>query len=54
MASRTGVVHLAITRRVYKGKTYEPHLLRRSYRAGGKVVHETVGNLSHLPPRRST
>jgi hypothetical protein len=50
MASRTGVVHVATTRRVYKGKTYESHLLRRSYRAGGKVLHETVGNLSHLPP----
>lgn len=49
MASRTGVVHVATTRRVYKGKTYESHLLRRSYRAGGKVLHETVGNLSHLP-----
>jgi hypothetical protein len=34
---------------VYKGKTYESHLLRRSYREGGKVLHETVGNLSHLP-----
>jgi hypothetical protein len=34
---------------VYNGKTYESHLLRRSYREGGKVLHETVGNLSHLP-----
>jgi hypothetical protein len=34
---------------VYQGKTYESHLLRRSYREGGKVLHETVGNLSHLP-----
>jgi len=25
------------------------HLLRRSYREGGKVKHETLGNLSHLP-----
>ncbi|MDQ3893235.1 MAG: hypothetical protein M3292_01010 [Actinomycetota bacterium] len=25
------------------------HLLRRSYREGGKVKNETVGNLSHLP-----
>ena len=29
---------------------YETHLLRRSYREGGKVKTETVGNLSHLPP----
>jgi hypothetical protein len=49
MASRNGAVHVATTRRVYKGKTYESHLLRRSYREGGKVLHETVGNLSHLP-----
>ena len=36
-------------RRVYKNKTYESHLLRRSYREGDKVLHETLGNLSHLP-----
>jgi len=28
---------------------YETTLLRRSYREGGKVRHETLGNLSHLP-----
>lgn len=49
MSSRDGAVHVATTRRVYKGKTYESHLLRRSYREGGKVLHETLGNLSHLP-----
>jgi len=36
--------------RKYKGKVYESHLLRRSIRDGKKVRHETVGNLSHLPP----
>lgn len=40
---------MATTRRHYKDKTYETHLLRRSYREGGKVKSETVGNLSHLP-----
>jgi hypothetical protein len=25
------------------------HLLRRTYREGGKVKHQTLGNLSHLP-----
>jgi hypothetical protein len=49
MASRNGAVHVATTRRVYNGKTYESHLLRRSYREGPKVLHETLGNLSHLP-----
>jgi hypothetical protein len=28
---------------------YVTHLLRRSWREGGKVRHETVGNISHLP-----
>jgi len=40
---------VATTRRHYKGKVYETHLLRRSYREGGKVKTETVGNISHLP-----
>jgi len=40
---------VSVTRRHYKGKTYETVLLRRSYREGGKVKNETVGNLSHLP-----
>jgi Transposase DDE domain len=31
-------------------RTYERHLLRRSYRDGGKVRKETLANLSHLPP----
>ena len=49
MARRGGSVHVATTRRSYKGKTYETHLLRRTYRDEGKVKHETLGNLSHLP-----
>ncbi len=28
---------------------YTSYLLRRSYRVGGKVRHENLGNLSHLP-----
>ena len=50
MPSRNGSVHVATTRRTRNGKTYETHLLRRSYREGGKVKHQTLGNLSHLPP----
>src|SRR3954451_23314363 len=49
MATRRGAVHVATTRRVYKGKTYVTHLLRRSVRKGKAVTHETLGNLSHLP-----
>jgi transposase len=40
---------VATTKRVYKGKTYVTHLLRRSIRKGATVTHETLGNLSHLP-----
>ena len=50
MPKRNGAVHVATTKRRYKGKVYETHLLRRTYREGGKVKHETLGNLSHLPP----
>jgi transposase len=49
MAARSGAVHVATTKRVYKGKTYVTHLLRRSVRKGKTVTHETLGNLSHLP-----
>src|SRR6266567_1075528 len=49
MPKRGNPVHVATTRRHYKGKVYETHLLRRSYREGGKVKNETLGNLSHLP-----
>src|SRR3954467_8788709 len=49
MATRGGAVHVATTTRVYKGKTYVTHLLRRSIRKGKSVTHETLGNLSHLP-----
>jgi transposase len=49
MPSRNGAVHVATTTRVYKGKTYVTHLLRRSVRIGKTVTHETLGNLSHLP-----
>ena len=49
MPRRGGKVHIATTRRHYKGNEYTTTLLRRSYREGGKVRNETLGNLSHLP-----
>ena len=49
MARRSGAVHVVTTRRTYKDKVYETHLLRRSYRQGDTVKNETLGNLSHLP-----
>ena len=42
-------MHVVTTRRTYKGRVYETHLLRRSYRDGDRVKNETLGNLSHLP-----
>jgi len=49
MSKRGGAVHVATTQRRYKAKVYQTHLLRRTFREGGKVKHETLGNLSHLP-----
>jgi hypothetical protein len=49
MPTRSGSVHVATTTRLYKGRVYQTHLLRRTYREGGKVKHQTLGNLSHLP-----
>jgi len=50
MGKRGGAIHVATTRRHYKGQVYEAHLLRRSFREDGKVKNETLGNISHLPP----
>jgi hypothetical protein len=55
MSRGSSAVHLTTQRRHYTGKdgrerVYETHLLRRSWREGGKVRNETVANLSHLPP----
>ena len=49
MPSRDGAVHVATTTRHYKNTTYHTHLLRRTFRHDGKVKHETLGNISHLP-----
>ena len=50
MARRGGKVHVVTNRRVgASGREYVTHLLRRTYREGGKVRNETVGNISHLP-----
>ena len=48
MPTRTGTAHVVTTTRTYKDKVYRTHLLRRSYREGGSVKNETLGNLSHL------
>jgi hypothetical protein len=45
-----GAVHVATIRTKYKDREYLSHILRRSYRQDGKVKHENLGNVSHLPP----
>lgn len=50
MLKRSGPVHLTTIRSVHQGKEYVSHLLRRSYREGGRVRSQTVGNLTALPP----
>src|SRR6266542_4482795 len=48
-ARHSGAMHV-VTNRVRRGdREYTSHLLRRSYREGGKVRKETLANLSHLP-----
>src|SRR5260370_18456611 len=56
---RTGAMHVETSRshqvlRDGTERTYERHLLRRSFRDGGKVRKETLANLSHLPPEAIT
>lgn len=43
-------MHVARVVRKYKDREYVSHLLRRSYRQDGKIRHETLGNISSLPP----
>jgi transposase len=42
-------MHVVTNRRQGARREYVTHLLRRSYREGGKVKNETLANLSHLP-----
>ena len=49
MSKRNGPVYVAKITRIYKGKRYDSFLLRRTYREGKKVKHQTLGNISHLP-----
>ena len=54
MTARAGAMHVARNRRTYTAKSgeqrvYESVLVRRTYRDGAKVRHETLANLSALP-----
>src|SRR2546422_9446 len=50
MRKPDAAMHVAKIKRQRNGRTYVSYLLRRSYRQGGRVKHQTLGNLSHLPP----
>ena len=49
MVLRSEVMHVAKIERKHGHKVYRSFLLRRSFRDGDKVKHQTLGNLSHLP-----
>jgi hypothetical protein len=54
MTARSGAMHVARNKRTYVAKSgerrvYESVLVRRTFREGGKVRHETLANLSALP-----
>ncbi len=54
MARQAGAVYIAHVARKYQAKGGESresasHLLRRSYREGKRIRHETLGNVSALP-----
>src|SRR3954470_9569773 len=49
MRKPDAAMHVAKIERQHNGRTYVSYLLRRSYRQGGQVKHQTLGNLSHLP-----
>jgi transposase len=50
MVRKPRTVHVAKITNTVKGVTYTSYYLRRSFRQDGKVKHETLGNLSDLPP----
>lgn len=50
MGSKKRKLRVETVRKTVKGKVYTSVLLRCSYRQDGKVKHETVGNLTGLPP----
>lgn len=50
MSSKQGKLRVETVHKTVNGKVYTSVLLRRSFREGGKVKHETLGNLTQLPP----
>jgi transposase len=50
MVAKRKKLRVEIVKRTVKGKEYTSVLLRCSFRKDGKVKHQTLGNLSDLPP----
>ena len=50
MSSKRGKLRVESVHKNVKGKVYSSVLLRRSFRKDGKVQHETLANLTQLPP----
>jgi Transposase DDE domain len=55
MAPKKAAMHVARivsrqTNAAGESREYVTHLVRRSYREGGKVKHETIANVSNFPP----
>src|SRR5829696_3118143 len=50
MERSMGAMHVATIRRRHGDRVYESHLIRRSVRDGKRVRHETIANVSKLPP----
>jgi hypothetical protein len=50
MKAETGAMHVAKIDRRHGDRVYTSHLVRRSIRDGKRVRHETVANVSKLPP----
>jgi transposase len=44
-------MYIDTSKSVQRGKTYYRHLLRESYREGGKIKHRTLTNLTSLPDK---
>ena len=44
-------MYIDTSKSVQRGKTYYRHLLRESYREGGKIKHRTLANLTSLPDK---
>jgi transposase len=50
MATKMGAMHVAKIERRHGDRVYTSHLVRRSVREGKRVRHETIANVSKLPP----